>query len=76
MIGIFVSSASAIVAFNMAILFLYYTISAFIEERAIEKNHGGVAVAVNGKVVPRDEWDKTQINKDDRIEIVHIVRGG
>ena len=37
MIGIFVSSASAIVAFNMAILFLYYTISAFIEERAIEK---------------------------------------
>ncbi len=45
-------------------------------ERAIEKNHGGVAVAVNGKVVPRDEWDKTQINKDDRIEIVHIVRGG
>ncbi len=45
-------------------------------ERAIEKKQGGVAVAVNGKVVPRDEWDKTQINKDDRIEIVHIVRGG
>ena len=45
-------------------------------ERAIEKKQGGVAVAVNGKVVPRAEWDKTQINKDDRIEIVHIVRGG
>ena len=37
MIGIFISSASAIVAINMGILFLYYTISAFIEERAIQK---------------------------------------
>ena len=51
-------------------------LAGLLTERAIEKNHGGVAVAVNGKVVPRDEWDKTQINKDDRIEIVHIVRGG
>ena len=51
-------------------------LAGLLTERAIEKKQGGVAVAVNGKVVPRDEWDKTQINKDDRIEIVHIVRGG
>ena len=37
MLGIFISSASAIIAFNAIILLLYYTMSAFIEEKAIQK---------------------------------------
>ena len=37
MIGIFISSGSAIIALNAIILFLYYVMSAFVEEKAIEK---------------------------------------
>ena len=37
MIGIFISSSSLIVAVNTVILFIYYILSAFIEERAIIK---------------------------------------
>ena len=37
---------------------------------------GGLAVALNASVVPRGEWDTTPVDPDDRIEIVHIVRGG
>ena len=37
---------------------------------------GGIAVARNAEVVPRAEWDRVRIEPDDRIEIVHIVRGG
>ena len=42
----------------------------------IDTGRGGVAVAVNGEVVPRADWGQTQLKPDDRIEIVHIVRGG
>ena len=45
-------------------------------EKNIEPDQGGVAVAVNGEVVPRAEWSQTQIKPNDQIEIVHIVRGG
>ena len=37
MIGIFVSTGSLIIAANTIILFIYYVLSAFIEERAIIK---------------------------------------
>ena len=37
MLGIFISSGSVIVAFNAIVLFLYYAMSAFLEEKAIQK---------------------------------------
>jgi len=37
---------------------------------------GGIAIARNGEVVPRTDWAQTRLRPDDRIEIVHIVRGG
>jgi sulfur carrier protein len=45
-------------------------------EKEIDCSRGGVAVALNGEVVPRAEWDQTPVKPDDKIEIVHIVRGG
>ena len=45
-------------------------------EKNIDSDRGGVAVAVNGDVVPRADWDQTPIKANDKIEIVHIVRGG
>ncbi len=36
----------------------------------------GVAVALNGEVVLREEWEKTQIRAGDHVEVVHMVGGG
>jgi sulfur carrier protein len=37
---------------------------------------GGVAVAVDGEVVPRSEWDGTKLRDGQAIEIVAAVQGG
>ena len=37
---------------------------------------GGLAVARNASVLPHGQWNDTPVEPDDRIEIVHIVRGG
>lgn len=47
-----------------------------IEENGIDASKGGVAVALNGEVVPRSIWDQTPMKPNDKIEIVQIVRGG
>lgn len=36
----------------------------------------GVAVAVGGEVVRRDEWDRRQLTEGDAVEIVQAVQGG
>jgi thiamine biosynthesis protein ThiS len=35
-----------------------------------------IAVEVNKRIVRRAEWEQTNINEGDRIEIVHFVGGG
>ena len=35
-----------------------------------------VAVAVNGEVLPRDAWARTEIRDGDAVEIVRAVGGG
>jgi len=35
-----------------------------------------VALERNGDIVPRARWAQTQIEQDDRIELVHFVGGG
>jgi sulfur carrier protein len=36
----------------------------------------GIAVAVNGAVVPRSQWNERRIEDGDDIEIVRAVQGG
>jgi sulfur carrier protein len=36
----------------------------------------GIAVAVNGRMVPRTEWPSRVFSKGDRVEIVHALPGG
>ncbi len=36
----------------------------------------GVAIAVNGRVVRRRDWETTPIREGDRIEIVRAMQGG
>lgn len=36
----------------------------------------GIAVAVNGSVVPRSAWGDTQLEPDDKVEVLTAVAGG
>lgn len=36
----------------------------------------GIAVALNGEVVPRSAWDATDLRPGDRIEVLTAAQGG
>ncbi len=36
----------------------------------------GVAVAVNGAVIPRGVWESTELRDADRVEVLTAVQGG
>lgn len=44
----------------------------------VRKDHTrrGIAVAVNGEVVPRSSWENTRLDDADRVEILTAVAGG
>ena len=50
------------------------TISAYLESKGLAGR--SIAVAVNGTVVRRTEFDDTELNDGDRVEIVRPVGGG
>jgi len=43
---------------------------------AVEMDQGGIAVAVNDKVIPKSQWSEHPMNDGDRIEVIHAVQGG
>lgn len=52
------------------------TIADLLREEVRDPTAKGVAVAVNGAVVPRRDWPARQLAAGDRIEIVKPFRGG
>ncbi len=42
----------------------------------VDPGERGVAVAINGEVVPRQEWNTRSLNAGDRVELVRAVQGG
>lgn len=52
------------------------TLAALIEEKAVDVAQRGIAVAVNGEVVPRAAWAHTPLRSGDRVEIVRARQGG
>ena len=50
------------------------TIAEFVRERSLPQS--GVAIAVNGSVVPKSEWVSTSLHSSDRVEIVTAAAGG
>jgi sulfur carrier protein len=36
----------------------------------------GVAVALDGEVVPRGRWDEVELHEGQRVEVVQAVQGG
>ena len=52
------------------------TVAALLEGREIGANARGIAVALNGAVVPRAAWRQTTLSPGDRVEIVRVLQGG
>lgn len=42
----------------------------------IGENSKGIAVAINGQVVPKDSWLETHVHENDDILIIKATQGG
>jgi sulfur carrier protein len=51
-------------------------LAALLDAKADEIPARGIAIALNGSVVPRASWPTTPLNDGDRIEIVRVMQGG
>jgi sulfur carrier protein len=52
------------------------TLAALLQEKAVDVGQRGIAVALNGQVVPRAEWPATSLKPGDSVEIVRARQGG
>jgi sulfur carrier protein len=52
------------------------TLDLLLAEKAVDTGQRGIAVAVNGAVVPRAAWHATALKPGDSIEIVRARQGG
>ena len=52
------------------------TIAELLTDLGVEDRARGVAVAVDGEVVPRAEWDDRRINEGERVEALSAMQGG
>jgi sulfur carrier protein len=52
------------------------TVAALLAQREISADMRGVAVALNGRVIPRADWSETAIACGDTVEIVLARQGG
>ena len=53
-----------------------HTVMELLRAQGIDPAARGVAVAVNGTVVPRREWLSTAVRNGDEVEIVRPFAGG
>jgi sulfur carrier protein len=52
------------------------TVELAVRESGVPEEGRGVAVAVDGEVVPRGQWAGTALRDGQEIEVVHAVQGG
>jgi sulfur carrier protein len=52
------------------------TLAALLAEKAVDTGQKGIAVALNGAVVPRAAWRQTRLKPGDTVEIVRARQGG
>ena len=52
------------------------TVGAMRQEPVGGVQFDGIAVALNGEVVPRAEWSRKELRDGDAVEIVRAVQGG
>ena len=47
-----------------------------LESIGLPVDQGGIAVALNDRVIPRARWNEAMVKEADRIEVIHAVQGG
>ena len=52
------------------------TVEALLAEKAVDTGQRGIAVALNGAVLPRAAWRETVLKSGDSVEIVRARQGG
>jgi sulfur carrier protein len=52
------------------------TVAELLADLGVEDRARGVAVAVDGEVVPRAEWPQRRINEGERDEALSAMQGG
>jgi sulfur carrier protein len=52
------------------------TLAALLADKAVDTGQRGIAVALNGSVVPRAAWPATALHPGDNVEIVRARQGG
>ncbi len=52
------------------------TVAAVVERSGAGGDRRGVAVAVDGEVVPRSAWGKTELREGQRVEVLGAIQGG
>jgi sulfur carrier protein len=52
------------------------TVGALLAEKAVDTGQRGIAVALNGAVIPRAAWRNTPLKAGDSVEIVRARQGG
>ena len=52
------------------------TIAELLADLGVEARARGVAVAVDGEVIPRAEWGARRVNEGERVEALSAMQGG
>jgi sulfur carrier protein len=52
------------------------TVNDAVEASGAQPDGRGVAVAVDGEVVPRGQWAATDLSEGQRVEVLQAVQGG
>ena len=52
------------------------TLDLLLDELGYAKPRRGIAVALNGRIVPRGELEEQTLHEGDRVEVVGAVQGG
>lgn len=52
------------------------TIVELLSDLGVEDRARGVAVAVNGEIVPRAQWSHHRVDTGDRVEALSAMQGG
>ena len=49
---------------------------AIIAQKEIGNNQNGIAIAVNGSVIPRKDWENYLLKENDEVLIIKATQGG
>jgi sulfur carrier protein len=52
------------------------TVALLLERLGLDRSARGVAVAVDGEVIPRARWEAAPLAEDARVEVLGAMQGG